>query len=50
MHHLSGFDSVDDETKPERPIITSDMPYPEEWNMKDNPSYVYYLVRKNIFD
>ena len=45
MHHLSGFDSVDDETKPERPILTSDMPYPEEWNMKDNPPYVYYLVR-----
>ncbi|CAF3574892.1 unnamed protein product [Rotaria sordida] len=43
MHHLSGFDSVDDETKPERPILTADMPYPEEWNMKDNPPYVYYL-------
>jgi hypothetical protein len=44
MHHLTGFDSVDDETKPERPIITADMPYPEEWNTKDNPPYVYYLV------
>ncbi|CAF2480562.1 unnamed protein product [Rotaria sp. Silwood2] len=43
MHHLTGFDSVDDETKPERPILTADMPYPEEWNMKDNPPYVYYL-------
>ncbi|CAF0754118.1 unnamed protein product [Rotaria sp. Silwood1] len=43
MHHLTGFDSVDDETKPERPIITADMPHPEEWNMKDNPPYVYYL-------
>ncbi|CAF5184178.1 unnamed protein product, partial [Rotaria magnacalcarata] len=43
MHHLTGFDSVDDETKPEKPIITADMPYPEEWNMKDNPPYVYYL-------
>lgn len=45
MHHLTGFDSVDDETKPERPILTADMPYPEEWNLKDNPPYVYYLVR-----
>jgi AMP deaminase len=44
MHHLTGFDSVDDETKPERPILTADMPYPEDWNMKDNPPYVYYLV------
>ncbi len=48
MHHLSGFDSVDDETKPERPILTADMPYPEDWNTKDNPPYVYYLV-SNIF-
>ena len=44
MHHLTGFDSVDDETKPEKPIITADMPYPEDWNNKDNPPYVYYLV------
>ncbi|UJR10172.1 hypothetical protein I4U23_014388 [Adineta vaga] len=43
MHHLTGFDSVDDETKPERPILTAEMPYPEEWNLKDNPPYVYYL-------
>lgn len=47
MHHLTGFDSVDDETKPEKPILTADMPYPEEWNMKDNPPYVYYLVIHN---
>jgi AMP deaminase len=46
MHHLTGFDSVDDETKPEKPILTSDMPHPEDWNMNDNPSYVYYLVKK----
>ncbi|CAF0860039.1 unnamed protein product [Didymodactylos carnosus] len=48
MHHasslyLSGLDSVDDETKPERPILTSDMPYPEAWSQKDNPPYVYYI-------
>ncbi|CAF0907859.1 unnamed protein product [Adineta ricciae] len=43
MHHLTGFDSVDDETKPERPVLTTDMPYPEEWNTNDNPPYVYYL-------
>ena len=44
MHHLTGFDSVDDETKPEKPILTADMPHPAEWNNKDNPPYVYYLV------
>ncbi|CAF0820113.1 unnamed protein product [Rotaria sp. Silwood1] len=43
MYHLSGFDSVDDETKPERPTVTADMPYPDEWNTKENPSYAYYL-------
>ena len=48
MHHLTGFDSVDDETKPERPILTAEMPYPEEWDLKDNPPYVYYLVKYKI--
>ncbi|CAF4182503.1 unnamed protein product, partial [Didymodactylos carnosus] len=38
MHHLTGLDSVDDETKPERPILTSDMPYPADWSQNDNPS------------
>ena len=46
MHHLTGFDSVDDETKPEKPVITADMPEPEGWNIPDNPPYVYYLVRR----
>jgi hypothetical protein len=49
MHHLTGFDSVDDETKPERPILTADMPEPEEWNINDNPPYVYYLVSNQLF-
>ncbi|CAF3381575.1 unnamed protein product [Rotaria socialis] len=43
MYHLTGFDSVDDETKPEKPVITPDMPYPDEWNTKENPPYAYYL-------
>ena len=46
MHHLTGFDSVDDETKAEKPVITPDMPHPEGWNMNENPPYVYYLVKK----
>lgn len=46
MHHLTGFDSVDDETKPEKPILTADMAQPEEWVIPDNPPYVYYLVRR----
>lgn len=48
--HLTGFDSVDDESKPERPVLTSDMPHPEQWTSKENPPYVYYLVRRNWFD
>ncbi|CAF2539815.1 unnamed protein product [Rotaria sp. Silwood2] len=43
MYHLTGFDSVDDETKPEKPTVTADMPYPDEWNTKENPPYAYYL-------
>lgn len=51
MYHLTGFDSVDDETKPEKPILTHDMPHPEEWNTKENPPYAYYLVyRKPIIN
>ena len=30
MYDLTGFDSVDDETKSEEPILTQDMPYPEK--------------------
>ncbi|CAF0932827.1 unnamed protein product [Rotaria sordida] len=42
MRYFTGFDSVDDESKPERSIITS-MTYPDQWNTNENPPYAYYL-------
>ena len=39
---VSGFDSVDDESKPEGLVFTSDSPEPEAWNNKENPPYSYY--------
>ena len=40
---MTGFDSVDDESKPEDLIFTRDSPDPEEWVSPDNPPYSYYL-------
>lgn len=41
LKHVSGFDLVDDESKPER-RAGKVMPAPEEWNNKHNPPYAYY--------
>ena len=41
LRHVSGFDLVDDESKPERKP-TKQMPTPEEWTIKHNPAYAYY--------
>ena len=38
---VSGFDLVDDESKPERRPTTR-MPTPADWNTKHNPAYGYY--------
>ncbi|CAF4023178.1 unnamed protein product [Rotaria sordida] len=43
MSHFTGFDSVDDESKPEKLTMTHDMAYPDEWNINENPPYSYYL-------
>jgi AMP deaminase len=40
---ISGFDSVDDESKPERCGFDKDSPYPSDWTSADNPPYAYYL-------
>jgi len=37
-----GFDSVDDESKPENPFVDRDVPKPAQWRDTDNPPYVYY--------
>lgn len=38
-----GFDSVDDESKPEHHIFNLDSPSPARWCDDDNPPYSYYL-------
>eukprot|EP00096_Caligus_rogercresseyi_P012566 TRINITY_DN530_c0_g1_i2.p1 TRINITY_DN530_c0_g1~~TRINITY_DN530_c0_g1_i2.p1 ORF type:complete len:845 (-),score=181.23 TRINITY_DN530_c0_g1_i2:290-2824(-) len=41
--HIIGFDSVDDESKPENPLFDRDVPTPEQWSDDENPPYAYYL-------
>ncbi|XP_067641734.1 AMP deaminase 2 isoform X2 [Eurosta solidaginis] len=43
LKYVIGFDSVDDESKPENPIIDVDIPTPEAWNDEENPPYAYYI-------
>uniref|UniRef100_H3DAX4 AMP deaminase n=1 Tax=Tetraodon nigroviridis TaxID=99883 RepID=H3DAX4_TETNG len=43
LEHVVGFDSVDDESKPEHHIFNLDSPLPGDWTEEDNPPYSYYL-------
>ncbi|KAI7797844.1 putative AMP deaminase 2, partial [Triplophysa rosa] len=43
LQHVVGFDSVDDESKPEHHIFNLDSPKPGNWKEEDNPPYSYYL-------
>ncbi|XP_059359627.1 AMP deaminase 2 isoform X4 [Carassius carassius] len=43
LQHVVGFDSVDDESKPEHHIFNLDSPKPVNWTVEDNPPYSYYL-------
>ncbi|CAJ0968343.1 unnamed protein product, partial [Ranitomeya imitator] len=43
MEHVDGFDSVDDESKPEHHIFNMESPLPESWREDENPPYSYYL-------
>lgn len=43
LKYVTGFDSVDDESKPERHMFTMDSPLPAEWTDEENPPYSYYL-------
>ncbi|XP_075983310.1 AMP deaminase 2-like isoform X2 [Anticarsia gemmatalis] len=43
LAHVIGFDSVDDESKPENPLLTENTRTPEEWDDEENPPYAYYL-------
>nr|XP_055029883.1 AMP deaminase 3b isoform X1 [Misgurnus anguillicaudatus]XP_055029884.1 AMP deaminase 3b isoform X1 [Misgurnus anguillicaudatus] len=43
LKHVTGFDSVDDESKHSDHIFTYKSPRPEEWTSEENPPYTYYL-------
>ncbi|XP_028163641.1 AMP deaminase 2-like [Ostrinia furnacalis] len=43
LTQVIGFDSVDDESKPENPHLNENMKTPEDWSEEENPPYAYYL-------
>ncbi|XP_061721666.1 AMP deaminase 2-like isoform X2 [Cydia pomonella] len=43
FEYVIAFDSVDDESKPENPLLAGDVRRPAEWTNEENPPYVYYL-------
>ncbi|XP_039605325.1 AMP deaminase 1 isoform X1 [Polypterus senegalus] len=43
LKHVTGFDSVDDESKHSGHMFSTKSPKPEEWNIEKNPSYSYYI-------
>nr|XP_046221411.1 AMP deaminase 1-like isoform X1 [Oncorhynchus gorbuscha] len=43
LKHVTGFDSVDDESKHSGHMFCTKSPKPEEWDIVKNPSYSYYI-------
>ncbi|XP_016408229.1 AMP deaminase 3-like isoform X1 [Sinocyclocheilus rhinocerous] len=43
LKHVTGFDSVDDESKHSDHMFSYRSPKPEEWTTEENPPYTYYL-------
>lgn len=43
LKYVTGFDSVDDESKHSDHMFSYKSPKPEEWSADDNPPYTYYL-------
>ncbi len=43
LRFVIGFDSVDDESKPENPLFDRDAPTPDQWTDDENPPYAYYI-------
>ncbi|XP_061912902.1 AMP deaminase 1 [Entelurus aequoreus] len=43
LKHVTGFDSVDDESKHSGHMFSTKSPKPEEWDLEKNPSYTYYI-------
>ncbi|KAG0712050.1 AMP deaminase 2 [Chionoecetes opilio] len=44
LQYLIGFDSVDDESKPETSVLDKDTAPPQLWAGTENPPYAYYLT------
>jgi len=43
LQYVIGFDSVDDESKPENAMFDADVATPDEWTDTENPPYSYYI-------
>ncbi|KAF6721518.1 AMP deaminase 3 [Oryzias melastigma] len=43
LQYVTGFDSVDDESKHSDHLFSYKSPTPEDWTQDDNPPYTYYL-------
>ncbi|XP_012671133.2 AMP deaminase 1 isoform X2 [Clupea harengus] len=43
LRHVTGFDSVDDESKHSGHMFCTKSPKPDEWDIVKNPSYTYYI-------
>jgi len=43
LQYVIGFDSVDDESKPENAMFDIDVATPDEWTDSENPPYSYYI-------
>ncbi|KAM4795073.1 AMP deaminase 1 [Rhinophrynus dorsalis] len=43
LRHITGFDSVDDESKHSGHMFSSKSPMPQDWSIEKNPSYTYYI-------
>lgn len=43
LQYVIGFDSVDDESKPENPLFDGDIATPQNWTDDENPPYAYYI-------
>uniref|UniRef100_A0AAQ5ZR17 AMP deaminase n=1 Tax=Amphiprion ocellaris TaxID=80972 RepID=A0AAQ5ZR17_AMPOC len=43
LRHVTGFDSVDDESKHSGHMFSTKSPKPEAWDIVKNPSYTYYI-------
>ncbi|NXC15431.1 AMPD1 deaminase, partial [Corythaeola cristata] len=43
LRHITGFDSVDDESKHSGHMFCTKSPKPEQWTSEKNPSYTYYV-------